>query len=377
MSPLTLFLADKRQALERLRGEALAGLGGPDGLLAQVSIEGLSGVRRIRIRDFQVLSDSPADFAGFDLGPGSPELQLGVIGSCLTHVLLIKAAEHGLALRSLEVEVQAQFQPFAGGPGFEQVPRQPHGIRYHVRVDTDAPDEALRTWHAEAERACPILNIVSRPHGLRGDLRHVPSQPASTADERGHGHELRAHLARKKEALLARRDSAHLPGANAPQHLQARVSASGRSGVRRIRIRDFQVLSDSPPAFAGHSLGPSSPELQIGLLGSCLAHSFLIQAAAQDIALDALAVTVQAEQDERGMHAEFAHVPWYPQNLRYRLDVTSPASTASLRRLLDQVERTCPIVNLLLHPQAVAGQLSRVNTHAPEAPARSDEPHRA
>lgn len=374
MSPLSNFLADKRQALERLRGEALAGLGGPDHLQVQVSVEGLSGVRRIRIRDFQILSDSPRDFAGFDLGPGSPELQLGVIGSCLTHVLLIKAAEHGLALHSLDVDVRAQFQPFAGEAGFEQVPRQPHGIRYEVRVDTDAPDAALQAWHAEAERACPILNIVSRPHALRGDLRHVPS---SSAEPDGPGADLRAQLARKKQALQARLASIHEPGASEPLHLRANVSASGRSGVRRIRIRDFQVISDSPPAFAGHSLGPSSPEVQIGLLGSCLAHSFLIQAAAQDIPLDALAVTVQAEQDERGMHAELAHIPWYPQNLRYRLEVTSPATTATLRRLLDQVERTCPIVNLLLHPQTVSGQLTRVNSHDHSALIPSDEPHRA
>lgn len=374
MSPLSNFLADKRQALERLRGEALAGLGGPDSLQARVSVEGLSGIRRIRIRDFQILSDSPRDFAGFDLGPGSPELQLGVIGSCLTHVLLIKAAEHGLALHALEVDVQAQFQPFAGEAGFEQVPRQPHGIRYEVRVDTDAPDAALHAWHAEAERACPILNIVSRPHALRGDLRHVPS---SSGEPDATGTDLRAQLARKKQALQARLASLQQPGASEPLHLQATVSASGRSGVRRIRIRDFQIISDSPPAFAGHSLGPSSPEIQIGLLGSCLAHSFLIQAAAQDIPLDALAVTVQAEQDERGMHAELAHIPWYPQNLRYRLDVTSPVATATLRRLLDQVERTCPIVNLLLHPQTVSGQLTRVNSHGQAASASSDEPHRA
>lgn len=375
MSPLSNFLADKRHALERLRGEALAGLGGPDSLQARVSAEDLSGVRRIRIRDFQIISDSPRDFAGFDLGPGSPELQLGVIGSCLTHVLLIKAAEHGLALHSLEVDVQAQFQPLAGEAGFEQVPRQPHDISYEVRVDTDAPDEALHAWHAEAERACPILNIVTRPHALRGDLRHVPTPPGDSADA---GAGLRAHLLRKQQALRARLATIGQPDAGEPVRLQATVSASGRSGVRRIRIRDFQVISDSPPAFAGHGLGPSSPEIQIGLLGSCLAHSFLIQAAAQDIPLDALAVTVQAEQDERGMHAELAHIPWYPQNLRYRLDVGSPAATATLRRLLDQVERVCPIVNLLLHPQTVTGRLTRVGTHGHAVVAApSDEPHRA
>ena len=65
-----------------------------------------------------------------------------------------------------------------------------------------------------------------------------------------------------------------------PLPIRAHVTVEGRSGVRRIRVRDFQVISDSPAAFAGHDLGPSSPELALGALGSCLAHSWPIQAAA-------------------------------------------------------------------------------------------------
>ena len=71
---------------------------------------------------------------------------------------------------------------------------------------------------------------------------------------------LREYLVQKREALLARRARARAAGA-APHTLTARVRAEGRSGVRRIRIRDFQTLSDSPPDFAGYNFGPGSPEL--------------------------------------------------------------------------------------------------------------------
>lgn len=64
----------------------------------------------------------------------------------------------------------------------------------------------------------------------------------------------------------------------------AKVKAKGRSGVREIRIRDFQIISDSPEDYAGYSLGPSSPELQLGVLGSCLAHITLIQARKEELA---------------------------------------------------------------------------------------------
>ena len=76
-------------------------------------------MRRIRIRDHQVVSDSPADFAGYDLGPSSPELLLGSLGSCLTHIFLIKAAELQLPLESLQVEIEGDLDPRGGKPGYE------------------------------------------------------------------------------------------------------------------------------------------------------------------------------------------------------------------------------------------------------------------
>jgi hypothetical protein len=95
---------------------------------------------------------------------------------------------------------------------------------------------------------------------------------------------LREYLGQKRAALLARREAAKTNG-QGPNTLQAKVTAEGRSGVRRIRIRDFQILSDSPPDFAGYNFGPGSPELQLGVLGSCLTHIFLIQAADRQVPL--------------------------------------------------------------------------------------------
>ena len=96
---------------------------------------------------------------------------------------------------------------------------------------------------------------------------------------------LREYLSQKRAALLACREAAKANGQGSHK-LQAKVTAEGRSGVRRIRIRDFQILSDSPPDFAGYNLGPGSPELQLGVLGSCLTHIFLIQAADRQVPLD-------------------------------------------------------------------------------------------
>lgn len=118
-SPATLndYLAEKRGAVLARDAQIDAGTAQATALRANVSAEGRSGVRRIRIREHQVISDSPPSFAGYNLGPSSPELQLGVLGSCVTHIFLIQAAAQQVPLTSLDVEVSGVIDPRAGKPG--------------------------------------------------------------------------------------------------------------------------------------------------------------------------------------------------------------------------------------------------------------------
>lgn len=69
---------------------------------------------------------------------------------------------------------------------------------------------------------------------------------------------LNEYLSEKRAAVLAR-SAAIAAGTAQAARLKASVRAEGRSGVRRLRIREHQVISDSPPDFAGYNLGPSSP----------------------------------------------------------------------------------------------------------------------
>ncbi|MFG3417570.1 OsmC family protein [Micromonospora sp. NPDC049460] len=179
MSNLREYLSQKRAALTARRA---APDRGPVPLRARVTAEGRSGVRRIRIRDFQVISDSGPDFAGYDLGPGSPELQAGVLGSCVTHIFLIKAAELEIPLDSLTVDVQAEYDPRAQEPGNSEVPVHPYDFRYEVQVASPAPDEDLARLHAEVQRVCPILNLLRNPQEISGSLARVTS---ADGDERG------------------------------------------------------------------------------------------------------------------------------------------------------------------------------------------------
>lgn len=177
MSDLTEYLAQKRDAVLRRKAHARTPEARPQRLQARATAEGRSGVRRIRIRDFQVVSDSPPDFAGYDLGPSSPELLLGALSSCLTHTYLIQAADQQIDLRDVSVEVQGQLDPRAGTPGFETVPVYPHDLSYTVRLTTDATD--LDALNAAVERFCPILNLLRRGTEVRGTVERIPASRAA------------------------------------------------------------------------------------------------------------------------------------------------------------------------------------------------------
>jgi uncharacterized OsmC-like protein len=144
-----------------------------------VSAEGRSGVRRIRIRDFQLVSDSPPDFAGYDLGPSSPELQLGVLGSCLNHSYLIQAAALEVPLESIEVEVEATIDPRAGSVGHETTPVYPQNIAYVVQIESSASAEKIEELRRAVEKSCPILNLLKQPQMVTGCIDHAPAVAAA------------------------------------------------------------------------------------------------------------------------------------------------------------------------------------------------------
>jgi uncharacterized OsmC-like protein len=181
MSTLGAYLLQKRAALEVLTARALAPGYTPSRIAAHVSAEGRSGVRRIRIRDFQFLSDSPTDFAGYDLGPSSPEIQLGVLGSCITHTFLIQAARLGVEVESLDVEVSGRIDARAGKPGHDDIPVFPHAISYRVHIASAAPDGDHEALHAAVEKACPILNLLRQPQPIEGCLVPLPRDTATAA----------------------------------------------------------------------------------------------------------------------------------------------------------------------------------------------------
>ncbi|WP_019536320.1 OsmC family protein [Paenibacillus ginsengihumi] len=180
MTTLNEYLAEKREAKRKLDEQAWADPK-PRNYTAKVRAAGRSGVREIRIRDYRIISDSPENFAGYSLGPASPEIQLGVLGSCMTHITLIQAAKLGISLESLEIEVRGQEHPLAGQEGYEDVPIYPHNIHYKLHITSNEPPERIQELHETVEKVCPIYNLLLNPQTIAGEVVHTRAAGADEA----------------------------------------------------------------------------------------------------------------------------------------------------------------------------------------------------
>ena len=165
--------------------------------------------------------------------------------------------------------------------------------------------------------------------------------------------QLDAYLERKAGVLAQGREKFTTSPEAALVRLKATSHVAGNTGVRPVRMGDYIVISDSAPGLAGHSLGPSSPEMLLGALASCLVHTYLLQAALLEIPLDNVEIEITGALDMTGVVGLPADGPIKLEQLGYKADITSPASDADITRLHAAVETACAVLNTLRSPMEV------------------------
>lgn len=129
--------------------------------------------------------------------------------------------------------------------------------------------------------------------------------------------------------------------------ISATCVADDRTGVRKLRIRDWQFIGDSGPGFGGFSLGPSSPELLCGVISACLTHTYEIGASLLGIPVDRIEVHVTAENNDARFASLETTDPPVPFKITANVRLQSPdASPAQLAELHAYAQR-CPLTNLI------------------------------
>jgi hypothetical protein len=346
-------LARKRAAINQARQQDIQ----PLQIHGKVTAESRSGVRRLRIGqagEFQYISDSGRDYAGYNLGAGSWESLIGTLASAVADEYLVQAADKGIALDSLDVV----FNSLPDDPGVAKTRtvRYPRNLGYIAYISSNASDAQLEDLRRAVESSSSAINLVTQ--GQKVD--HVKVQYVQSPQQRQDGPPgLRDFITEEKRpAVLKRQAPGRTP--QAPEILTARTHVEPRTGLRFTRLGAdgyHTQLHDSAPSLLGYGVAPTVEEHLLGVTGTCLTHIFEVQAATRNVLLDSLELTVDGTLSPR--YGKNVRGPARYQDIRYAVRIQSPASEQEIDGLRAAVEKSCPLYNLIKDEQPVDGRIVR------------------
>lgn len=352
-SPLRQLLVKKRAALASASTDTKT-------LTARVTAESRAGVRRLRIRDYQYLSDSGRDFGGYNLGAGSWDTEVGVLASAVADEFIVQAAKHGVPIDSIDVLFTSN--PDAAAVEKTRKVAYPRNLTYVAYIDSPASEAQLEELRKAVDAGSAVLNLVKEPQPIQhGEVFLTPS-PAVRDPNLPPG--LRDFLVEKRQAILRKAEEAKAGKVKEAYSLFAHARVEPATGVRATRTGEgnFLLLHDSPADQLGYGLAPTVQEHQVGVLGTCLTHIFEIQAATRQVVLDSLEVRTQGK-----LVPATATTPARYRDVAYTVHIESPASKAEIDGLRDAVEATCPVYNLLKDSQTIKGSVVRGPYQPPAA----------
>jgi len=125
-----------------------------------------------------------------------------------------------------------------------------------------------------------------------------------------------------------------------------------------VDIRDFAPLYvDEPPSMGGANTAPNPMELVLAALGACQEILYSAYAALLDIPLEAVEVSLTGYMDVREMFDLQHETGAGFSKIRSEARLRSSASEADIRRLVETVERCCPVMDTLQRPVMLTNQV--------------------
>jgi uncharacterized OsmC-like protein len=113
-----------------------------------------------------------------------------------------------------------------------------------------------------------------------------------------------------------------------------------------ISVRDVHAIIDEPEARGGSNQGPTPTETLIAALIGCTNVIIHRVAEANDIEVEAMAISAAAKFDRRGVRlVEEIEVPFPAVTLT--IDLTTAAGEAELARLQEDLGKYCPLSKVI------------------------------
>lgn len=114
----------------------------------------------------------------------------------------------------------------------------------------------------------------------------------------------------------------------------------------------FTLTVDQPTSIGGGDRGPRPSELALAALAACQEISYGLYADTLGIPLDQVRVKLTGRFNPRGFLGLDDVRPGF-QEVRRKVHIKSPASSANLERLKQTVNLHCPVLDDLLSPVAI------------------------
>ena len=107
--------------------------------------------------------DEPAGLLGTDCGPNATETLLHALAACLNASFIYHAANQGIFVEELKIEVEGDID-LGGFLGIDEaIPSNFQQIRVKFLVKAEASEEKIRELCEYAQRRSPVFNSVTRP----------------------------------------------------------------------------------------------------------------------------------------------------------------------------------------------------------------------
>jgi uncharacterized OsmC-like protein len=122
------------------------------------------------VRGHTVACDEPRSVGGSDSAQSPIELFLTSLATCQAVTYRVWAAELGIAVDRVEVEVVGDID-LRGFLGVDVVERAGYdGVRIRVALSGPEPGERYRELAEAVDRHCPVLDALSRPVPVEREL---------------------------------------------------------------------------------------------------------------------------------------------------------------------------------------------------------------
>jgi uncharacterized OsmC-like protein len=116
-----------------------------------------------------LVSDASEKSGGGAAAPDPGFAVRAALGNCLAMGYIEWAAHLGVPIDGVEIEIQADFD-VRGQHGAEDIPPGFSEIRYHVRIESSAPEADVRRVVEQADASSMVGDVFRRAHTL---IRHL------------------------------------------------------------------------------------------------------------------------------------------------------------------------------------------------------------